>query len=315
MNSLKLSALDLVPVFGGADDTIALNEAVKLAQTAERLGYNRYWVAEHHNMPGLACPSPEVLLAHIGAKTKRIRIGSGALLLPHYKPLKVAESFNLLASLYPGRIDLGMGRAPGGSAQASMALSGNFLENVRQLPDSLKGITELMEGNFEYEGEPIIARPTPSIKPELWLLGTNSKSAAYAAEFGLGYVFGQFMSDTDGVEIVHSYRNAFIPSRHCPHPKVIVTVGTVCAETAEEAAQLAASGTALFQSDGVTEEQLIPTYRKLFVGTANDVAANLEQLAIQYGIDEIMIVTMIPDYKKRLRSFELLAHALQSRLY
>ncbi|WP_053375037.1 LLM class flavin-dependent oxidoreductase [Paenibacillus sp. FJAT-27812] len=315
MMSLTFSALDLVPVIGGVDDTIALNEAVKLAQAAERLGYSRYWVAEHHNMPGLACTSPEVLLAHIGAKTERIRIGSGALLLPHYKPLKVAESFNLLASLYPGRIDLGMGRAPGGSAQASMALSGNFLENVRQLPDSLKGITELMEGSFEYEGEPVVARPSPSIHPELWLLGTNSKSAAYAAEFGMGYVFGQFMSDSDGVEIVHSYRKAFIPSRRCPQPKVIVTVGTVCAETAEEAAQLAASGTALFQSDGATEEKLISTHRKLFVGEANDVAASLEQLALQYGIDEIMIVTMIPDYKKRLRSFELLAHALQSRSF
>jgi luciferase family oxidoreductase group 1 len=315
MMSLKFSALDLVPVIGGVDDTIALNEAVKLAQAAERLGYSRYWVAEHHDMPGLACTSPEVLLAHIGAKTERIRIGSGALLLPHYKPLKVAESFNLLASLYPGRIDLGMGRAPGGSAQASMALSGNFLENVRQLPDSLKGITELMEGRFAYEGEPIIARPSPSLQPELWLLGTNSKSAAYAAEFGMGYVFGQFMSDADGVEIVHSYRKAFIPSRHCPYPKAIVTVGTVCAETAEEAAQLAASGNAPIQSDGATERKLIAANRKLFVGEANDVAASLEQLALQYGINEIMIVTMIPDYKKRLRSIELLAHALQSRSY
>ncbi|GGF80750.1 hypothetical protein GCM10010912_27360 [Paenibacillus albidus] len=158
---LKLSVLDLVPVLEKANATFALEQAVELAQTAERLGYNRYWVAEHHDMPELACTAPEVLLAHIGAKTDRIRIGSGALLLPHYKPLKVVESFNLLASLYPGRIDLGMGRAPGGSAHVSMALSGNFLENVRQLPESLRGVTELLQGNFEFEGQRVSAARFP----------------------------------------------------------------------------------------------------------------------------------------------------------
>ncbi|WP_424768948.1 LLM class flavin-dependent oxidoreductase [Paenibacillus sp. sgz302251] len=313
-HSLKLSVLDLVPVFGNADAADALEQAVKLAQSAERLGYNRYWVAEHHDMQGLACTSPEVLLSHIGARTKHIRIGSGALLLPHYKPLKVAESFNLLASLYPGRIDLGLGRAPGGSAQVSMALSGNFLENVRRLPESLKGLTELMEGTYEFEGQAINARPSPKVPPELWLLGTNSRSAAYAAEYGMGYVFGQFMSDTDGVEVVQSYRKAFTPSSHCAVPKVIVTVGVICAESAEEAEQLAASGTALFQSEGGANEKAAPMDRKLLIGAPKDILSRLEKLSLQYDVEEVMLVTMIPDYEKRLRSFELLSLALAGQL-
>lgn len=308
--SIKLSVLDLVPVFGEADAAFALGQAAKLAQTAERLGYNRYWVAEHHDMPELACTSPEVLLAYIGAQTQRIRIGSGALLLPHYKPLKVAESFHLLASLYPGRVDLGIGRAPGGSAHVSLALSGNFLENVRRLPESLQGIRELLQGSYEWEGEPVTARPVPSIPPEPWMLGTNRKSAGYAAEFGMGYVFGQFMSDIDGNEVLPAYREAFKPSRLCPEPRAIVAVGVVCADTEDEARQLASTGTALFRNEGHTGEPSPLSDRRLLVGTPQDVKARLEQMSLLYGVDEFIIVTMIPDYGKRLRSYELLARAL-----
>ncbi|MBT2287597.1 LLM class flavin-dependent oxidoreductase [Paenibacillus albidus] len=307
---LKLSVLDLVPVLEKANATFALEQAVELSQTAERLGYNRYWVAEHHDMPELACTSPEVLLAHIGAKTDRIRIGSGALLLPHYKPLKVVESFNLLASLYPGRVDLGMGRAPGGSAHVSMALSGNFLENVRQLQESLRGVTELLQGNFEFEGQRVSARPIPPVTPELWLLGTNIKSAAYAAEFGTGYVFGQFMSDVDGEEVLHAYREAFIPAQHSPIPRTMVAVGVVCADTEEEAQQLASANAAFLLKEYDTGEPSQFSERKLLVGTASNVKKRLEQLSLLYDVDEFIIVTMIPDYQKRLHSFELLASAL-----
>ncbi len=296
-------------MFGGADASYALGQALELAQAAERLGYTRYWVAEHHDMPGLACTSPEVLLAHIGARTERIRLGSGALLLPHYKPLKVVESFHMLASLYPGRVDLGLGRAPGGSAHVSMALSGNFLENVRKLPESLRGITELLQGNYEWEGEPVTARPTPPVTPEPWMLGTNRKSAAYAAEFGTGYVFGQFMSDLAGEDVLPAYREAFVPSRLCPEPRAIVALGVVCADTEDEAKQLAGAGDALFPNEGDTLEPSPLADRKLLVGTPNEVKARLEQLSLLYGVDEIIIVTMIPDYRKRLRSYELLAEA------
>ncbi|RKP53805.1 LLM class flavin-dependent oxidoreductase [Cohnella endophytica] len=306
--SIQLSVLDLVPVFNQADATIALGQAVELAQTAERLGYSRYWVAEHHDMPGLACTSTEVLLSHIGARTQRIRIGSGALLLPHYKPLKVAESFHMLASLYPGRVDLGLGRAPGGAGEVSLALSGNFLENVGKMPELLDGVSKLLQGKYKYDERPIAARPTPPVPPDLWLLGTNKKSAAYAAEFGTGYVFGQFMSEVHGEEVLEAYRAAFIPSAHSTVSRAIVAVGVVCAETEEEARRLAASGTTLFRQDDATAENGVSN-RKLLVGTPQSLKSKLEQLSLSYGVQEFIIVTMIPDYGKRLRSYELLAEA------
>ncbi|MDQ1909971.1 LLM class flavin-dependent oxidoreductase [Paenibacillus sp. GD4] len=304
---LKLGVLDLVPVFGSRNDTYALERAAELAQTAERLGYSRYWVAEHHDMPQLACPSPEVLLAHIGARTKRIRIGSGAVLLPHYKPLKVAESFRLLAALYPGRIDLGIGRAPGGNAHASMALSGNFLENVGQMPDKLKDIARLLQGSYTYQGEPVGARPNPSVQPEVWLLGTNKKSAEYAAAFGMGYVFGQFMSETDPGEVLRAYRESFVPSPLSPKPKTMITIGVVCAATDEEARRLALSGGSMFREEVQAGQSMPYSERKLLVGTASSVQARLQELSDLYGVDEFMLVSMIPDYAERLRSYELLA--------
>ncbi|GAA4838476.1 LLM class flavin-dependent oxidoreductase [Paenibacillus vulneris] len=313
MKSLKLSVLDLVPVLDGADATYALSQAVELAQTAEQLGYTRYWVAEHHDMPHLACTSPEVLLAHVGARTERIRIGSGALLLPHYKPLKVAESFHLLASLYPGRVDLGIGRAPGGSAHVSIALSGNFLEHVRQLPDTLQELIRLLEGSFELDGQKVTARPAPPVPPELWMLGTNRKSAAYAAEIGAGYVFGQFMSDVNGKEVLDAYREAFVPSRLSPLPRAIAAIGVVCAETEEGAEQLAAAGMAPFGQQSTGEEgPSSSSVRKWLVGTPQKVKMQLEELSHLYGVDEFIVVTMIKDYKKRLHSYTLLAEAVAS---
>ncbi|MFE5321342.1 LLM class flavin-dependent oxidoreductase [Paenibacillus sp. NPDC056579] len=308
---MKLSVLDLVPVIGGYDAAFALEQAVRLAQTAESLGYTRYWVAEHHDMPGLACTSPEVLLAHIGARTERIRIGSGALLLPHYSPLKVAESFHLLANLYPGRVDLGIGRAPGGSAHVTMALSGNFLEKVRQLPETLRELIELLQGSYELDGQPVTARPVPPAPPELWMLGTNRKSASYAAEHGTGYVFGQFMSDADGGEVIAAYRDAFTPSALCPAPRIIAAIGVVCAETDDEARSLAAAHPAWTAGDANAGSGDVPAAQqsKWLVGAPHNVRTQLKQMADNYGIDEFIVVTAIQDYAKRLRSYELLVQA------
>ncbi|MBP1962191.1 MsnO8 family LLM class oxidoreductase [Paenibacillus aceris] len=312
---MKLSVLDLVPVIAPADVGTAYEQAVKLAGQAEKWGYSRYWVAEHHDMPSLACTSPEVLLAHIGARTDRIRIGSGALLLPHYKPMKVAENFHMLASLYPGRIDLGIGRAPGGSANAAIALSGNFLENVRQLPETLKSLMALLEGRFACEGQPVAARPVPSIPPDVWMLGTNSKSAAFAAEHGTGYVFGQFMSDSDALEVVSGYREKFVPSVQSERPRVIIAIGVVCADSEEEARALAV-GMPWLQSAGYGEggasagtgvEGQTLAQRRMFLGTAASVREQLERLAQRCGVEEFLVVTPIADYDKRLRSYELLS--------
>jgi luciferase family oxidoreductase group 1 len=297
---MKLSVLDLVPVIAPADVGTAYEQAVKLARQAEQWGYSRYWAAEHHDMPALACTSTEVLLSHIGARTEHIRIGSGALLLPHYKPMKVAESFHMLAALYPGRIDLGIGRAPGGSANAAIALSGNFLENVRQLPETLRSLMALLEGRFQCEGQPVTARPVPPIAPEVWMLGTNTKSAALAAEHGTGYVFGQFMSDSDANEVVRGYREQFVPSAQGQVSRVIIAVGVVCADSEEEARALAAGMPWLQGAE-------FQPQRKVLIGTPTSVREQLELIARECEVDEFLLVTPVADYEQRLRSYELMS--------
>jgi luciferase family oxidoreductase group 1 len=313
---VQFGVLDLVPIFKGAGAAAALVRAVELALAAEKLGYSRYWVAEHHDMEGLACTSPEVLLGFIAARTDRIRLGSGALLLPHYKPMKIAESFNLLASLCPGRIDLGLGRAPGGSAHATIALSGNFLENVRNMPDALQALMELLDHTYQLDGHPVTARPHPPIPPEVWMLGTNSKSASYAAEFGTGYVFGQFMSEREGLEVVTEYRQKFKPSSPTAEPRIIVAIGVICAETEEEAHELTVEAAGWFRpqeqqqsNQPLKAERKEDEYlqEKLIAGTPIQVRAQLEQISALYRVEEFLVVSMIPDYEKRLRSYELLA--------
>ena len=233
--TFSLGVLDLVPRLNDATAEQALQQSVTLAQHAEAWGYARYWTSEHHDMAELASASPEVLLSHIGARTTTIQLGSGAVLLPHYSPLKVAESFRLLAALYPGRIELGLGRAPGGGPHATMALSGNYLQHVSKLPESLAALTELLEDRYMYEDHPVTARPIPELPLSLWMLGTNVKSAEFAARFGMGYVFGQFMSDADGKEAVKRYREGFIPSATMKEPEVMVAVSVLCAESETDA--------------------------------------------------------------------------------
>ncbi|MEC0257660.1 LLM class flavin-dependent oxidoreductase [Paenibacillus lautus] len=308
-SQLKLSVLDLVPRFGESSFEEALQQAVTLAQKVEAWGYGRYWAAEHHDLEHLSCASPEILLAHIGARTTRIRLGSGAVLLPHYSPLKVAENFRMLASLYPGRIDLGIGRAPGGSAHTSMALSGNFLGHVADLPQRIRALTELLEDRYRYEDVLVAAKPVPVTPPVMWMLGTNTKSAGYAAEFGTGYVFGQFMSDTDGAEVLQSYREAFQPSAHLQEPCAMVAVSVVCSETEEQAKKLAAQiprpGQHTMPTDPSGSDSSDPS-RRLIIGTSASVRNRLQHMAEQYRCNEFLIVTPVSDYNARLESYRLL---------
>ncbi|MFG1730248.1 MsnO8 family LLM class oxidoreductase [Paenibacillus sp. 843] len=308
-SQLKLSVLDLVPRFGESSFEEALQQAVTLALKVEAWGYGRYWAAEHHDLEHLSCASPEILLAHIGARTTRIRLGSGAVLLPHYSPLKVAENFRMLASLYPGRIDLGIGRAPGGSAHTSMALSGNFLGHVADLPQRIRALTELLEDRYRYEDVLVAAKPVPVTPPVMWMLGTNTKSAGYAAEFGTGYVFGQFMSDTDGAEVLQSYREAFQPSAHLQEPCAMVAVSVVCAETEEQAKKLAAQiprpGQHTMPTNPSDSDSSDPS-RRLIIGTSASVRNRLQHMAEQYRCNEFLIVTPVSDYNARLESYRLL---------
>lgn len=329
---MNLSVLDQAPISSNQTAKEALDQSVKLAKAAEDLGYTRYWIAEHHDMAGLACPAPEVMLSYIGSKTKSIRIGSGAVLLPHYKPFKVAEVYNLLATLFPGRIDIGIGRAPGGSAEVTNALSDHFLQNVWNLPASLKDLLHFINDDHPEDNEfaKISAAPLPAHAPEPWLLGTSRKSAMLAAEYGMSYAFGLFMSDKDASDILQSYSEAFKPGRS-QHPHTILTVMAICAETTERAEEIALSsqiwsiqrgkgeGLAGVPSIGdakryklsdTEKESLENMKKKMIIGNQEQVKQRLLELQDRYNADEIMIVTITYSPEDRIKSYELIAQEL-----
>ncbi|MBP1310265.1 luciferase family oxidoreductase group 1 [Paenibacillus sp. 1182] len=301
---LNLGVLDMVPLLPGNRPEQAVQRAGELARQAEAWGYTRYWTSEHHDMEGLASSSPEVLLSHIGAVTKTIKLGAGAILLPHYSPVKVAEWFHLLAVLYPGRVELGLGRAPGGGPHASMALSGNFLQHVTELPQTMEALLALLEGTYEYEQVPVFARPMPEQPPAVWMLGTNRKSAEYAAQYSTGYVFGQFMSEQQTEEMLSIYRSSFQPSNRIDKPRTMVAVGAVCALTDELAQQWTAQ---ISLGDPAMRASWL-------VGTPSVIAERLRGLQIKYDNDEFLLVTPIPDYEQRLHSYRLIAEAVNSSL-
>ncbi|MGO4949619.1 MsnO8 family LLM class oxidoreductase [Paenibacillus sp. DRB1-1] len=301
---LNLGVLDMVPLLPGNRPEQAVQRAGELARRAEAWGYTRYWTSEHHDMEGLASSSPEVLLSHIGAVTKTIKLGAGAILLPHYSPVKVAEWFHLLTALYPGRVELGLGRAPGGGPHASMALSGNFLQHVAELPQTMEALLALLEGTYEYEQVPVFARPMPEQPPAVWMLGTNRKSAEYAAQYSTGYVFGQFMSEQQTGEMLSIYRSSFQPSNRMDKPRTMVAVGAVCALTDELAQQWA--GQISLGNPAMRAGWL--------VGTPSVIAEWLRELQIKYDTDEFLLVTPIPDYEQRLHSYCLIAEAVNSSL-
>ncbi|MFE1243202.1 LLM class flavin-dependent oxidoreductase [Fictibacillus sp. NPDC058756] len=333
---MKLSILDQSPISCGHTPQQALNASMELAKAGERLGYERYWIAEHHNFSGLTCSAPEVMLGFIGANTKSIRIGAGAVLLPHYKPYRIAETYNMLATLFPGRIDLGIGRAPGGSAEASMALSDNYLEQVRKMPEAIKELLHFLHNDYpsDHMFSKISASPVPKISPEPWILGTSEKSAISAAENGVAYAFGHFMSDKSGQQILKTYREHFKPGRNQKIPKSIIAVSVICADTTENAKDLALSvllwriQNANGEGDkGVPSVEAAKSYYsmekwsqiinesrdKMIIGTPHQVKQELLKLQKLYNTDEMMVVTITHRYEDRIRSYELLAEEMMTK--
>lgn len=327
---MKLSILDQVPVSSNQTSHDALMASVKLAIRGEELGYTRFWVAEHHDLHGLACSAPEVMLTYIGAQTQKIRLGSGAVLLPHYRPYKVAEVFNMIATLFPGRIDIGIGRAPGGSAEVTNALSYNYLQKVWKMPDLIKDLQHFINDDYPAESDykKISAAPVPVIKPVVWLLGTSKKSAGLAAKNGMAYAFGQFMSDNDGKTIIQEYYDDFQKGPHEERPEAIITVTAFCADTSKKAEDLALCSIvwALQKEKGKEikgipsiqeaqkyqmtdeEKQIFHKMRqKMLVGNPKEIKDNLLTFKSEYKVDEIMIVTNTYNPEDRIRSFELIA--------
>lgn len=330
---VKLSILDQAPISSGNTAQETLQNAVNLARTGDKLGFTRYWIAEHHDLAGLACPAPDAMIGIIASQTENIRIGAGAVLLPHYKPFRVAEIYNLLATLYPDRIDLGIGRAPGGSAEVTMALSDNFLEQVRQFPEKIDDLLGFLNLDFpkDHTYGKIKPTPVPNVSPEPWMLGTSGKSAVLAAEKGMAYTFGHFMSDANGPEIVADYRRRLEQNYPASTPKVIVTVTVVCAETTERAEKLAISSLAWniwnaagegqggvpdveevesYSFSNEQQEMMHQSRKKMVVGNPQEVKQQLEHLQEKYQADEFMVVTIVHEHGERIRSYELIAEQL-----
>jgi len=329
---LRLSVLDQSPIAHGESGADALRNTLELARLADRLGYHRYWVAEHHGGPMLACASPEVLIGPIAAATERIRVGSGGVMLPHYSPLKVAESFSMLAALAPGRIDLGIGRAPGTDARTMLALQRDRRQAAPDdFPQQLAELLAYLDGELP-AGHPFagLARVLPG-RPETpapWLLGSSPQSALWAAELGLPYAFADFISAL-GAPIAQDYRQRFQPSARLEDPQVAVAVWVIAAETEEEALRLGASAKMAFALQ--RRGQLVPVPpvatalafleregialdhrghgRRTILGAPEQVRAEIEQVARDYGAQEAIVVTITHDHAARLRSYELLAEA------
>jgi luciferase family oxidoreductase group 1 len=321
---MKLSILDQSPISTNQTANEALQESMNLARIGETLGYSRYWIAEHHAMPGLACSAPEVMLGYIGANTKNIRIGSGAVLLPYYKPYKVAETYHMLSTLFPNRIDVGIGRAPGGPAEASNALSDNYLQHVYKMPDLVNELIKYVDN----EGTVLEASPLPQISPDLWMLGTSRKSGNFAAENGFAYCFGQFMSDENGAEIVQQYRQSFQPRKKGQKPYVIMALSVICAETTQKAEEIALSSIVWeLQNESMEGNKGVPSVdeakkillnlrnqksierikKKMIIGTPNEVKSKILEIQSHVLADEIMIVTITYSSKDKFQSYRLIA--------
>lgn len=318
-----LSVLDQSLTRSADGAATALQETLEMARWCEDIGYTRFWVSEHHAFPSVAGSAPEVLLAALGAATRSIRLGSGGIMLPHYSPYKVAEVFSLLANLYPGRIDLGIGRAPGADLSTAVALATDGRPKFEAFPELTVKLGDYL---WRDDARPIVS-PRPPEKIPLWMLGSSPDSAVLAARLGLPYNLGLFINPQADPRLIGLYKSHFQPGEQQPEPHAILTLGVFCADTEERAALLQLTyDLNLFrfftgQSDGrsLTPEDaanypLGPRERAFIAsressraaGTPAQVRARIDQLATEHDADEIMAVTNMYYIEDRKRSFELL---------
>ncbi|MGG0026880.1 LLM class flavin-dependent oxidoreductase [Bacillus safensis] len=333
---MKLSILDQSPLIGDATPAEALKQTVELAKQAEKWGYHRFWVSEHHFSNRLAGSSPEVLLGHLSAVTSHIRIGSGGVMLPHYSAYKVAENFRVLEALAPGRIDLGIGRAPGGMPISSIALhhgerkrlGDQYSEQVEELKVYLHDLADEF-----YPLPHLTASPKVETAPEVWMLGSSGGSARLAAKAGAGYTFALFINGEGGEDSVAQYINRFEPSVFGDEPRVSLAVFVLCAETEEQAEKLAVSlDLSLLANEQGLNLSRFPSYeeaqgysyspyeqkrvtanrQRMVVGTPESVKKQLTTLAKAYRTDELIAVTITHDMQDRLTSYRLLKEAFDA---
>jgi luciferase family oxidoreductase group 1 len=328
---LTLSVLDQSPIRRSATPAEALRETLDLAAATERLGYHRYWVAEHHGSASFAGSSPEILIGQILARTSRIRVGSGGVMLMHYSPLKVAENFRLLETLYPGRLDVGIGRAPGSDGITAVALAYGSNIGIEYFPAKLADLRAFLRGDSPYTEalNGVRATPAPEGIPELWMLGSSEDGARLAAHFGLPFSFAHFISPHAAEHSSRVYRDFFRPSVTADSPRVSLGVFVLCADTEAEAEALAGcrdlwrlrfergefgpfptrEEAAAYTMTESERARIEARREHQILGTPRQVRAQLESLAERCGAEELVVVTITPEYASRLRSYELLAGA------
>jgi luciferase family oxidoreductase group 1 len=333
MHTMKLSVLDQSPIIAGHSAAQAIDATLKLARRADALGYHRYWLAEHHAIAALGDPCPEILLARLGAETKRIRIGTGGVLLPYYSVFKVAEIFRMLEALYPGRVDLGIGRAPGGDQRTARAVGGGHFPDAEQFPQQVWELIGYLDGTLpdDHPFKKVRVQPEGKTAPELWLLGSSDYSGLLAAQLGVRFSFAHFINAQGGDLVMRAYRDRYQVSGREPEPHTSVCCFVICAESDSEAERLArvvdvrrldmaynldtpvpTQEQAEKRSFNDQERAHIQSQRaRLVHGSADTCKEKLLNIAEQFSADELMVLTITGDYATRLDSYERLAKAFK----
>ncbi|MGI9026388.1 MAG: LLM class flavin-dependent oxidoreductase [Burkholderiaceae bacterium] len=342
-----LSILDQTPVVSGHSVADAVAATVELATLADDLGYTRFWCAEHHGLRAVANPAPEVMLARIGAATHRIRIGSGGVMLPYYSPFKLAEQFLMLEALFPNRIDLGVGRAPGGDQRTAQAVAAGEYNRGEFFPQQAEELAMLLGSQMLAPGIPampddrlahgVLLQPAVETRPQLWMLGSSDFGGALAAKLGYRFAFAQFINAAGGSGVARAYRSNFVARVGEPAPYCAVAVFAICADNDADAAALSRSvdlrrlqmalglntpiptvdeAREVFESGQLGPRELAVIERerpRSIIGSPAMVAERLLALQAEFAADEIVVLTVAANYKARLRSYELLAEAFELR--
>ncbi|MBM7652808.1 LLM class flavin-dependent oxidoreductase [Neobacillus cucumis] len=326
---MKLSVLDQSVISKGDTANIALQNTVKLAQLTEKLGYTRFWVAEHHNTNGMAGSSPEILMSHIASNTRRIRVGSGGVLLPQYSPYKIAENFKVLEALFPNRIDLGIGRSPGGSAATRLALTDGLRKSLNEFPQQVQVLQGFLQNQLpaEHPFHKVNAYPVAETLPELWILGITHRGARMAAEKGTAFTYGHFITPDNGKRAMDYYVQNFQPSTLLKKPKTNACIFVVCAQTQEKAEECALSQDlwllavekgsdtripSIEEAKRIRltheeERRILENRQRMIIGTPQKVKSEIMRLSEMYQTEEFMIICNIHRFEDKMKSYTLLA--------
>jgi luciferase family oxidoreductase group 1 len=330
---VKLSVLDQSPIISGHSAAQAIEETFRLARRADELGFHRYWLAEHHAIGALADPCPEILLARLGAETKRIRVGTGGVLLPYYSAFKVAEIFRMLEALYPGRIDLGIGRAPGGDQRTARAVGGGHMPTAEDFPQQVWEVIGYLDGTLpdDHPFKKVRVQPEGKTAPELWLLGSSDYSGLLAARLGVRFSFAHFINAQGGDLVMRAYKDRYQSSGRESQPHASLCCFVICAASDDEAERMARVVDLRRLHMALNQDLPVPTLpeaeKRAFskeelqyirsqrpravIGSPETCREKLLDLARKFSADELMVLTITGDYASRLESYELLAKAFE----